>query len=42
MLVVVDSFTKWMEAYPVPNTEAKTIAEKLILEFISRFGSHCK
>ena len=27
-----------MQAYPVPNIEAKTIAEKLVLEFISRFG----
>ena len=38
VLVVVDSFSKWMEAYAVPNIEAKTIAEKLVLEFISRFG----
>ena len=38
VLVVVYSFSKWMEAYPVPNIEARTIAEKLILEFISRFG----
>ena len=37
VLVVVDSFTKWVEAYPVPNIEEKTIAEKLILEFISHF-----
>ena len=36
--MVVDSFSKWMEAYPVPNIEAKTIAEKLILEFILCFG----
>ena len=38
VLVVVDSFTKCMEAYPVSNIEAKTIAEKLVLEFISHFG----
>ena len=38
VLVVVDSFSKWMEAYAVPNIEAKTIAEKLVLEFVSRFG----
>jgi hypothetical protein len=38
VLVVVDSFSKWMEAYPVANIEAKTIAEKLVMEFISRFG----
>ena len=28
VLVVVDSFSKWMEAYAVPNIEAKTVAEK--------------
>ena len=38
VLVVVDSFTKWLEAYPLPNIEAKTVAEKLVMEFISRFG----
>lgn len=38
VLVVVDSFSKWMEAYPVSNIEARTVAEKLVLEFFSRFG----
>ena len=38
VLVVLDSFSEWMEAYPLPNIEAKTIAEKLVLQFISRFG----
>lgn len=38
VLVVVDSFSRWMEAYPLPNIEAKTVAEKLIMEFVSRFG----
>jgi transposase InsO family protein len=38
VLVVVDSFSKWMEAYPLENIEAKTVAEKLVLEFVSRFG----
>ena len=38
VLVVVDSFSKWMEAYAVPNIEAKTIAEKLVMEFILHFG----
>lgn len=31
-------FTKWMEAYVVPIQGAKTVAEELIREFISRFG----
>ena len=35
----MDSFSKWMEAYALPNIEAKTVAEKLILEFVSRFGA---
>ena len=38
VLVIVDSFSKWMEAYPLPNIEAKTVADKLVMEFISRFG----
>ena len=38
VLVVVDSFSKWMEAYAIPNIEAQTVAEKLVLEFFSRFG----
>ena len=38
VLVIVDSFSKWMEAYPVPNIEAKTVAERLVMEFFSRFG----
>ena len=38
VLVVLDSFSKWMEVYPVPNIEARTIAEKLVPEFIYRFG----
>lgn len=38
VLVVVDSFSKWMEAYPLPNIEAKTVAERFVLEFVARFG----
>jgi len=38
VLVIVDSFSKWMEAYPLPNIEAKTVAERFVLEFVSRFG----
>ena len=30
ILIVVDSFSRWMEVYPVPNIEAKTVAEKLV------------
>jgi transposase InsO family protein len=38
VLVVVDSFTKWMEAYCLPDSEAPTVARALIDGFISRFG----
>lgn len=38
ILVVMDYFTKWVEAYAIPNQEATTVADVLIGEFISRFG----
>ncbi len=38
ILVVGDSFTRWIEAYAMPDQTAKTIAEKLTKEFFSRFG----
>ena len=38
VLVVGDYFTKWMEAYPVPNTEAGTVANVFVHHFVSRFG----
>ena len=38
VLVVGDYFTKWVEAYPLPNQEASTIARVLVNEFICRYG----
>ena len=38
-MVVGDYFTKWTEAYPIPNQEAITIARKLVDEFVCRFGA---
>ena len=38
ILVVSDYFTKWTESYPIPNQEATTVEEKLVSEFICRFG----
>ena len=38
ILVVGDYFSKWVEAYPVPNEKATTVAEKLVEEFVCRFG----
>ncbi|GFY21122.1 retrovirus-related Pol polyprotein from transposon 412 [Trichonephila clavipes] len=30
ILVVMDYFTKWPEAYPIPDQEASTVAEVLV------------
>ena len=38
LLVVGDCFTCWMEAYHIPQQNAEMIADKLVNEFISRFG----
>ena len=38
MLVLSDYFTKWMEAYPIPNQEAISIVRKVVEDFICRFG----
>ena len=38
ILVVVDHFTKWSEAYPIPNQEATTVAKVLVNEFFFRFS----
>ena len=38
ILVVLDYFTKWVEVYPLRDVEAKTVAEILVKEFISRMG----
>jgi len=38
ILVAMDYFTKWVEAYAIPNQEAATIADVLVKEFFCRFG----
>ncbi|KAF8778942.1 Transposon Ty3-G Gag-Pol polyprotein like [Argiope bruennichi] len=38
ILVVMDYFTKWPEAYPIPDQEAPTVAEILVQNWISRYG----
>ncbi len=39
ILVIADYFSKWVEAYPLPNQEAKTVAEVLVKECVCRFGA---
>ena len=38
LLVVADYFTKWPEAFPLPNQEAGTVTEALVNEVVCRFG----
>jgi len=38
ILVVADYFTRWSEAYPIPNQEAATVARKLTDEFFFRYS----
>ena len=38
VLVVSDYFTRYTEAYALPNQEAKTVAHKLVNEFFLRFS----
>jgi len=40
--VVMDYFTKWPEAYALPDHEAETVAEALVNNFITRFGVPCE
>lgn len=39
ILVVQDHFTKWTEAYALPDYTAKTVAQAFVYEFVSRFGA---
>ena len=38
LLVLVDAFTKWVEAYPLPDQEASTCITAAYNGFFSRFG----
>ena len=39
ILVLVEYFTRWVEAYPLPDQKAETIAKQIVFEFICRFGT---
>ncbi|GBM89897.1 hypothetical protein AVEN_172172-1 [Araneus ventricosus] len=38
VLVLMDYFTKWPEAIPIPDQEASTVADELVRAWISRYG----
>ena len=38
ILVIVDQFTKWVEAFPLKNKLAETVAGVVVREFVARFG----
>ncbi|GBM24788.1 Transposon Ty3-I Gag-Pol polyprotein [Araneus ventricosus] len=38
VLVIMDYFTKWPEAIPIPDQEASTVAEELVRAWISLYG----
>ena len=38
ILVVSDYFTRWPEAYAIASHDAETVAQKLVEEWISRYG----
>jgi len=38
LITVLDQFTKWPEALPVPNVRSETIASTLLYQGFSRFG----
>ena len=39
VLLVGDYFTRWIEAYTIPEFSAITVAQKLVYEFSSRFST---
>jgi transposase InsO family protein len=38
VLVVSDYFTRWVEAYAIPDQTAIVIADKFVTEFVTRYG----
>ena len=37
-ILVAAYFTKWMEAYPIPNQKASTVAQTLVDQFLLRYS----
>ncbi|KRX42988.1 Retrovirus-related Pol polyprotein from transposon [Trichinella murrelli] len=42
ILTVQDYFSKWPEAYPIPDMTASTVARTLVNEFICRYGARSR
>ena len=40
IMVIGDYFTKWVEAYTIPNQEVTTVAKELVHNFYYRYGAH--
>jgi hypothetical protein len=38
LLIAMDHFMKWLEAYAIPNQEASMVVEALVTNFFCRFG----
>ena len=38
ILLIIDYFTRWPEAYSLPNQEATTVAEVVTKEYVCRYG----
>ena len=39
LLVVVDYYTRWPEAYAIVHLDAHSIASKLVTEYVARYGA---
>jgi len=39
IVVIGDYFSKWTEAFPLPNQEAETVAKLLVEQWVCRFGA---
>jgi len=38
IMVICDYYTRWVEAYSIPDQTAITVADKFVTEFVCRFG----
>ena len=38
-VILLDQFTKWVEAYALPDQGAESTAKTLVYEFITRYGA---